>query len=127
MTSRPSRSLDRLAPVALATILLVLFGVPAYAVLARFVLHGPVNDASLQRSVALARGSDPSFPTHCTRTGTRRWRCTTPDDQSSGAVQYDVRGVDGGSCWRATLVSDSSEGAPEHVGGCVHSWQWTLL
>lgn len=113
-----------LVPLVLAGLLL------AYALVARFVLHGPVDSGSLSRSVEVAAGSS-TYGTEspCRRRSTApRWRCSVWDASASGGVTYVVRVRPGGSCWDARLVGPNGEGPmPLRLSGCVHRWQWTLL
>jgi hypothetical protein len=120
-------------------IVLLLLLVPAtaivaaglYALAARFVIHGPVRDHSLHRSVSLAAGSaallgsDPSD--RCVPHGPRRWHCDVWDSGGSGTVRYAVRVQPDGSCWDARLDSSPGEPMPETVSGCVHRWQWAIF
>jgi hypothetical protein len=103
----------------------------AYAALARWVLRGPVNGASLHRSVELAAGSSTLIESRgrCRRPAAAgRWRCVVTDAGGSGGIAYDVRVEPGSSCWTATMA-DTSGGAwmPRSVSGCVHRWQWTAF
>ncbi len=114
--------------------LLVVLGltVATFAVLARFVVHGRVNGASLHDSITAAAPSagrllgddDECEPGVDTRT----WRCSIVDRDGSGGADYVVTVEAGGSCWRAQLERDYSEsGMPKRVRGCVYLWQWSLL
>jgi hypothetical protein len=103
----------------------------AYALLARFVLHGPVGPGTLQVSVERTAGSAlPRYRGRCRRA--RRsgdWRCTISDHEGSGGVTYRVSVRPGSSCWHGEIVEDLSEGAPmpRKIDDCVHLWQWSLL
>lgn len=115
--------------VGIAAVIVLFF---AYAALARWVLHGPVHGASLQRSVELAAGS--SVLLESTRRGCRRlpatgaWRCSVSDAGGSGDVRYEVRVEPDSSCWSARLLDRGGEGPmPRTVDGCVHRWQWTAF
>jgi hypothetical protein len=107
---------------------LVAFG--AYALLARFVLHGPVTPDSLAE--ALTRESDSAGstlgdPGRCRQTAATTWNCSVVDRQGSGGARYTVTVDADRSCWQATLDEDHSEGGmPGIVNGCVHRWQWAL-
>jgi hypothetical protein len=102
----------------------------AYAALARWVLRGPVDGASLHRSVGLAAGSSTLIESRgrCRRPAADgRWRCVVSDAGGSGAIPYDVRVKPGSSCWTATMTAAGDGSMPRSVSGCVHRWQWTAL
>lgn len=66
----------------------------AYALLAAFVLHGPVTPSSLNASVTGAVGTASSAEEvlECSARGEQRWRCDIPDRAGSGGtVPYEVR------------------------------------
>jgi hypothetical protein len=119
--------------VALLTLLAAL-AVGGYALLARFVLHGPVTGHSLFQSVEHASGSAGRVlggaGGRCrrrTKTATR-WSCSVADREGSGGATYRVRVERGTSCWHGALASDYSEGGmPKAIHGCVYRWQWSLL
>ena len=97
----------------LATLVVILIGAPVvfatYAVLARYVLHGPVDGESLGRSVA--RESHWATGT-CRRTpAPGEWRCVMSD--ASTSRPYRVRVKEGSSCWEAPLLK---------AEGCVRRW-----
>lgn len=102
------------------------FGV--YAIAARFVLHGPVTEASLTRSVydaapfGLLSLPECDFDTEPTS-------CLVHDD-SGGGVFYDVKVRPDSSCWDATLALNASSEVsepPPTLSGCVRRWQWSIL
>ena len=102
------------------------------ALIARFVLHGPVNGRSLHQAVV--RESDSAeilFDSEgkCRPLESRgTWRCVVSDDQGSGSVAYRVVVSPDSSCWEGRLTSDGGEGPmPQRIHGCVHLWQWTLV
>jgi hypothetical protein len=99
----------------------------AYALLARFVLHGPVTGRSLGVSVAHVSGSAPFGPPVCERASSAQWSCSV--FQGSGNADYRVRVRSGSSCWHGRLVGDaaSASGIPDQISGCVFRWQWRLL
>jgi hypothetical protein len=101
----------------------------AYAMLARFVLHGEVNAQSLSSSVASAAGSSGRLGRPCQRGEQDAvWVCQVYDSEASGTARYRVMVRPGSSCWDDVLVLDWSEdGMPRSVSGCVHRWQWSLL
>jgi hypothetical protein len=108
----------------------VLFGV--YALVARFVLSGPVTSGSLAVSVGRVSGSPGELlggAGDCRRSiRAGEWRCEVSDAGGSGAVTYRVRERRGSSCWDGLLVEDSAEGGmPRKISGCVRRWQWSLL
>ena len=114
------------------TLVVVLVAFVAYAMLARFVLHGPVASVSLAEAVIRESGSADATlddePNGCRRLSASRWSCTVGDQQGSGGVTYRVSVEADGSCWDATLADDHSEGGmPAEIEGCVYRWQWTLL
>lgn len=103
-----------------------------YALVARFVLHGPVDPGSLQRSVAMETSSAdvtlnisrPCQP----RARADRWSCDVSDGSGSGTAVYGIRVEPDSSCWTGRLVAGYEvEGTmPRRISGCVHRWQWTL-
>jgi hypothetical protein len=99
----------------------------AYALLARFVLHGQVTGESLGVSVAQASGSAPFGPPVCERDSDAEWSCSV--FQGSDSDDYRVRVRTGSSCWDGRLVrnSRSETGSPDRISGCVFRWQWHLL
>jgi hypothetical protein len=112
--------------LALAVPLLV-----AYALLARFALHGPVTGESLHVSVSDQAGSAPGFDRdRCERASVvRQWRCSVSDSSGSGGAFYSVTVHASNSCWSGVLLDDHSESADmrKTIHGCVRRWQWTLL
>lgn len=114
--------------------LVVLMGLAAatFAVLARFVVHGPVDGTSLHDSITAATPSAGGFLGDLTgcraAVAARTWSCSVIDEHRSGGADYLVTVEAGSSCWRAELTLDQSEGnMPKRVRGCVHLWQWSLL
>jgi hypothetical protein len=109
---------------------LALIAVGTYALLARFVLHGPVTPDSLAEALTResdSAGSTLADPGRCRQTSAAVWSCSVVDQQGSGGARYEVRVDADGSCWRATLADDYSEdGMPKSVDGCVYRWQWAL-
>jgi hypothetical protein len=107
---------------------LIAFGV--YALLARFVLHGPVSPDSLAEAVTResdSAGSSLDDPGRCRQASAAIWSCSVLDEQGSGGATYKVTVNADGSCWEATLDQDSSEGGmPGSLDGCVYRWQWAL-
>lgn len=103
------------------------------ALLARFVLHGPVNGRSLQRAVVLESGSaDDSLGDTGARCRPLRlrgeWACLVGDSEGSGSVAYRIVVRPDSSCWDGRATRDDSEGPmPQTIRGCVHLWQWTLF
>ena len=102
------------------------------ALLARFVLHGPVNGRSLHQAVVRESGSaEILFDSEgrCRSLEPRGiWTCVVGDAQGSGNVAYRVVVRPGSSCWEGQLIGDAGEGPmPEAIRGCVHLWQWTLI
>jgi hypothetical protein len=96
-----------------------------------FVLHGPVTDARLAKSVAGKAGRLTLLP--CTprdRRGetTGRWTCGVWIDEgrfTSGGVSYAVQVRRGSSCWSARLAPALAAEAhvPARLSGCVRRWQ----
>ncbi len=103
----------------------------AYALLARFVIHGPVTSRSLARELTRESGSAGltlDRPGRCRELSPVSWRCAVEDREGSGGATYRVQVEPDSSCWQAGLVNDYSEGGmPRAVDGCVHRWQWTVL
>ena len=101
----------------LATLVVILIGVPVaftgYAVLAKWVLHGPVTDRSLARSVGLEVGLTHGDCRRSHRPG--MWRCDLDDGASDSATVY-VRVRPRSSCWES-----------RDARSCVHRWQWSLF
>lgn len=124
---RPTRRERRAFGVAIVVLLLIPLLVAVAAILGRFVLHGPVDGASLAVSVRKEVGSIDDV-TPCARTPRRDvWRCSMSDATSSGAVPYTVRVEPDGSCWTARRLRPDGTPGRERAAGCVHAWQWSLL
>lgn len=108
----------------------------SYALLARYVLHGPVDEMSLAVSVRReAGGTDETVGGGgtCHRIAPYVWTCSVGagyDARHSMQryVAYRVR-IRSGSCWEGRLAVDSSGRTrmPRALSGCVHRWQWSLL
>jgi len=104
------------------------------ALLARYVLHGPVDDASLAEAVRLEAGApNPLFSSaSCRRVARSVWMCAVSNDYdrvASTATYVDYRVLmRGGSCWEGRLAVDRSgcSSLPRAISGCVHLWQWSL-
>jgi len=105
----------------------------AYALLARFVLHGTVTARTLFVSVENASGSPGALfddRERCLRPRRARdWRCQVMDDEASGGmVTYRVRLRPQSSCWVGQIRNDyPGSGMPTSIEGCVYRWQWRLL
>ncbi len=103
----------------------------AFALLARFVLHGEVSPTSLNESLATEAGSADQLldvPGRCDRSASSTWECLIGDSSGSGGATYRVAVARGSSCWEAQRVDDFSEsGMPRVVSGCVHLWQWSVV
>lgn len=104
----------------------------AFALLGRFVIHGPVRSDTLAVAVGRATGSAGELlgdAGDCRRERAERtWRCAVTDSEGSGGAGYRVRLRPGSSCWKARLVNDAAEGPmPRDAAGCVYRWQWSLL
>ena len=103
----------------------------AYALLARFVLHGAVTAQTLFVSVENASGSPGALfddRARCQRPARARdWRCQVMDEEASGGmVTYRMRPQS--SCWVGQIRNDyPGSGMPTSVEGCVYRWQWRLL
>jgi hypothetical protein len=117
----------RSAPVLLAA-LVCTWAFCAYALAARFALHGPVTPTSLYASVAARAGSAGGDAGRCRRAGAA-WSCLVSDREGSGGGEYRVRVRAGSSCFDGRLTRDASEDGdmPRRVQGCIHLWQWRLL
>jgi hypothetical protein len=111
-----------LALIAVCLLVPVLF--VTYALLARYVIHGPVNDQSLAWSVATDGGSPFPDLANCDRIGrAATWTCTLTRD-GSAAAHYRVRRRGDSSCWDARRIRGEGD---RRLRGCVHRWQWELI
>ena len=122
----------RKLPLGIAVLSLAVFLFAAYAIVARFVLHGPVTGRSLHESVQSASGSAGSTLGNAGRcrsgSQTREWRCDVDDAGGSGTATYSIRVRAGSSCWNGRLTGGDGEGGmPKRISGCVHRWQWSLF
>jgi len=105
----------------------------AWALLARVVIHGPVDGRSLFAAVEDESGSAGALfgdiGSRCERTKrARTWTCTVADSAGSGGVRYVVRVRRDSSCWDGRAGRQSIEGPlPRRISGCVYRWQWSLL
>lgn len=124
----------------------------SYALLARYVLHGPADEMSLAVSVRREAGSDDMIGASgpCRRAAPDEleprtkgfldagqlvpdelaidvWICVAGDIRASGTAAYRVR-MRSGSCWEGRLATDLSGRSwlPRTTSGCVHRWQWSL-
>jgi hypothetical protein len=123
----------RLPTIVVAGVMLVAGAVLA-GVLMVFVLHGPVTDARLAKSVADEAGRPTMLP--CTRVdrgpgAAGRWTCSVWIDEgrfSSGGVSYAVLVQRAGSCWSARLTPALAAEAhvPARLSGSVRRWQLPL-
>jgi hypothetical protein len=104
-------------------------GFAAYAPIARFVLHGPVDAQSLSTSLLRELGLERGGGAGCRPARPREWRCRVMAALDSGDVPYRLRVRPNSSCWEATIGDGYGEDGryPEHVSGCVHRWQWSLF
>jgi len=112
--------------MTIAVLGLVVGVLVVFALLSRFVLHGPVNAVSLYESVSREAGA-PRRNDRCGKTADRRqWRCAVLRVEGSRAALYRVVVDTGGSCWRAVLANGGSEGIamPRTLRGCVYRLQW---
>ncbi|MDA0184902.1 hypothetical protein OJ997_31655 [Solirubrobacter phytolaccae] len=109
-------------------VLAVGFAFVAYALLARFVLHGPVDQRSLEVSVhrVAAFGMLPEAAA-CER-AEGVWHCMAYDD-SGGGASYEVKLRPGSSCWDGRRLQNASYEVdpPRELSGCVRRWQWSIL
>ena len=104
----------------------------AYALTARFALHGSVRPGSLHEAVERESGSAGTIlggSDRCHRLHARRaWTCSVADSAGSGGVDYRVRVRSGSSCFDGRMTAGYGEGTmPKRIDGCVYRWQWTLL
>ena len=100
-------------------------GFVVYALLARFVVHGPVSASSLAGSVTDASGSAGGgvldYPGRCRRLpAAATWRCVVMDGDGSGGAASMVRLRAGSSCWDGALVDEElypavEAGLPPHA------------
>jgi hypothetical protein len=126
----------------------------SYALLARYVLHGPTDAMSLAVSVRTEAGASGDMlgaGGPCRRAASDElesrtegfltagqlvpdelssevWICLAGDIRASGTAAYRVR-LQSGSCWEGRLATDLSGRSwlPRTISGCVHRWQWSLL
>ena len=118
------RDRKRLRIVLVACGMILVLVIVALAVWTR--AHGPVDEASLVRSVERASGSagmtfDVDYG--CTENGGGAWQCRVLDSSASGTATYDVI-VSDGSCWDGTLVEPVSglilpRNMPRTISGCT--------
>ena len=104
----------------------------AFAVSAKYLIHGKVTAVSLAVAVTDQSGSAGSLldqKGHCRETRTRlRWRCSVLDGGGSGGVDYLVQIREGSSCFSATRVTKDLEGGTKkQFDGCVFLWQWSFI
>lgn len=111
-----------------AAVFVVVYAGAAYALFARFVLHGPVNQPSLEVSVQDVSAFGLLIDAATCQGSGDAWTCT-PRDDSGGRATYAVKLRPGSSCWDAQLrKSFSSEvEPPQELSGCVRRWQWSLI
>lgn len=116
---------------AFAICALALTAFAIFAILARFVIHGPVSGSALVDAVE--RESDSAGQVldddgRCRELRNLIWRCSVTDQEGSGGATYRVRLRSDSSCWDARLAADGPEGGmSETLTGCVYLWQWSLL
>lgn len=113
------------ATLILAVVMLVVLFV-VFAVLARVVLHGPVEGASLGTSVqqrqdretpgSLAGGA----PCKAVR---GRWQCTVSYGSGTRTLIVSLRKRS--SCWTARRRSQTAK--QPALSGCVYLWPWTVF
>ncbi|HEV7753047.1 MAG TPA: hypothetical protein VGO71_15985 [Baekduia sp.] len=110
--------------------LLLVAGAVATPVLMLSVIHGPVTDERLAKSVAGSAGRLSMLPCRDVDRGDTdgRWQCDVWIDEgrfSSGGVDYDVQVRPGSSCWRGRLEPALAAEAhvPARLSGCVRRWQ----
>lgn len=75
------------------TLVFTLSAFVVYAVLARFVLHGPVTSDSLAEAVTResdSAGRTLDDPGRCRRRSATTWSCSVTDQQGSGGAAYRV-------------------------------------
>jgi hypothetical protein len=90
--------------------------------------HGPVDGASLVRSVERESGSaGMTFAVDygCTESKVDTWQCRVLDRSASGTVTYNVI-VSDGSCWNGTRAEPASgllprppRNMPRTISGCT--------
>jgi hypothetical protein len=118
-------------PTIVAAGLVLVGGAVATPVLMVFVLHGPVTDKRLARSVAGEAGRLTMLP--CSGRGrggesAGRWTCDVWIDEgrfSSSGVSYAVQVRRRSSCWSARLAPGLAAEAhvPARLSDCVRRWQ----
>jgi hypothetical protein len=111
----------RNALFACATILLIV--IAAFSVWKH--AHGPVDEASLVRSVERASdslGMAVDVDYGCIERGSGNWQCRVLDRSGSGTATYNVV-VGDGSCWDGTLAEPASglqpRNMPRAISGCT--------
>ena len=103
-------------------VLLLLVGAfpfAAYALAARFVLHGPVTARSLVEAVEEESGSAGTIlgtAEPCRRLrAVKTWECSVLESSGSGGVDYEVR--------VRNRSSYGEGGLPTRISGCVYRWR----
>jgi len=100
-----------------------------FALMARFVFHGPVNAKTLAGSVADESGSTSDLlglGPRCRERSALRWSCSVLDQEGSGEVAYRVEVEPDSSCWSGRLKYQSGF-MPRRIDGCVPLWDWSLF
>jgi hypothetical protein len=117
------RDRTRLRHVLFALGVTLVVVIVAFAVWTR--LHGPVDEASLVRSVERESGSAGmtfDLDYGCAENEVGVWQCRVLDRSASGTATYDVI-VSDGSCWDGTLVEPASRlrprDMPRTISGCT--------
>jgi hypothetical protein len=119
----PQRDRTRLRNVLLTCSVAAVLVIVAFAVWTH--AHGPVDEASLVRSVARESGAPARMADlyGCSERKVGAWQCKVLDRTASGTATYDVI-VSDGSCWDGTLVEPVSglilpRRMPRTISGCT--------
>ena len=121
----PQRDRTRLTSALVAFGVTLVLAIVAFAVWTH--VHGPIDEASLIRSVARESGSPARLADlyGCSERKVGIWQCKVLERSASGTVTYNVT-VSDGSCWNGTLADTRSglsppppRTMPRTISGCT--------